>query len=46
MKNNIKIFEIRKEIVNKLKDEAKEDIIIFLLNRCTNTHCFNYEIKC
>lgn len=36
MKNDIKIFEIRKEIVNKLKDEAKEDIINFLLENPFN----------
>lgn len=37
MKKALKIFEIRKEIVNKLKDEAKEDIIKFLLENPFNT---------
>ena len=37
MKKTLKIFEIRKEIVNKLKDEAKADIIKFLLENPFNT---------
>lgn len=44
MKNNIKIFEIRKEIVNKLKDEAKDDIINFLLENPFNTIDFTSNI--
>lgn len=36
MKKTLKIFEIRKEIVNKLKDEAKDDIINFLLENPFN----------
>lgn len=36
MKKTLKIFEKRKEIVNKLKDEAKEDIINFLLENPFN----------
>lgn len=44
MKNNIKIFEIRKEIVNKLKDEAKEDIVNFLLENPFNTIDFTSNI--
>ena len=37
MKKTLKIFEKRKEIVNKLKDEAKADIIKFLLENPFNT---------
>ena len=44
MKNNIKIFEIRKEIVNKLKDETKADIIKFLLENPFNTIDFTSNI--
>ena len=37
MKKTLKIFEKRKEIVNKLKDETKADIIKFLLENPFNT---------
>lgn len=42
MDNNIKIFEIRKEILNKIIPEIKEDIIQFLLKNTYNTIDFNY----
>lgn len=42
MDNNIKIFEMRKKILNKIIPEIKEDIIQFLLKNTYNTIDFNY----
>lgn len=37
MKKNIKLFERRKEILNKLENEVKEDMVKFLLENPFNT---------
>lgn len=42
MEKNIKLFEIRKEILNEIIPEIKEDIIQFLLKNPYNTIDFNY----
>lgn len=42
MKKDIKLFEIRKEILNEIIPEIKEDIIQFLLKNPYNTIDFNY----
>ena len=44
MVNAIKIFEIRKEIINKLKEEIKKDIFDFLLENPLNTVDFSANI--
>lgn len=45
MKKNIKLFERRKEIINKLEDEVKEDIVKFLLENPLNTIDFTSNIN-